>query len=435
MIIGCWCASSKSSLLYPSYYHGANKAERGRHNTLLKSEMDSLNSVATALRTYDRCRYDLYKIDDQLWSSTGATQLQLARQKTELLSQMLRICLTHGFSDYARQCECSIASHFANFPGLSVGTALSPTVASSFPASRHAVARSFAGEPVSDNGSNIINSEYRGKGRLANVAPRTPDQVNDKKVAEKCFQVHKAYAQLEKMTTPVGEDRKKFPRFNSFIVSVSECNPNSGGGNRTKPDSAEGKRRDRTLVVIRSMDGSMLRDGTLRRALSAGVEKLNSWDSAWAGDFCDGIQQQERFDVEGAHFNVAVALSWENYHQHLFTDNLVPAHKKRTGRSNGTRTNSAASLDIAEERAAVSSTVPAATLALPSLSSLPPISGWVPHSAASGSGMMYGGVLPAGTYSSGIGEAGSSIYAMHLLPTETRQQQAKEGEETAHEAS
>ena len=157
------------------------------------------------------------------------------------------------------------------------------------------------------------------------MAPQTPNQVNDKKVAEKTGQVDRAYVQLETMTTPTREDALNYPRQNSFFITITECTPNSGGGSRTKSISIGEKRRDRTCVVIRSMNNSMLADGTLQKALFAAYEKLRicnngqtraNQEHTWNNYHL--LQQPENFDVESLRLDVAVALDWVTYYEHIF---------------------------------------------------------------------------------------------------------------------
>jgi hypothetical protein len=236
--------------------------------------------------------------------------LHLAAKKTGILDEMLRLCLLYGLSELAYACECARASHFLLFPNSVAIAAMMPS----------------AGSYVSGG-----SSCKRGcKNRLANVAPETPDQMIDKKVAEKCRQIDRAYVQLETMTTPTGSDARNYPRHNSVLITISECKPNSGGGNRTKPDSVEQKRRDGTLVVIRSMDSSVLKDGTLKNSLAAALEKLKVWNDEHKGGDYNMLNRQDRFHIECSPFDVAVALDWKTYYQHVYTEESSFVRQKRT---------------------------------------------------------------------------------------------------------
>ena len=131
------------------------------------------------------------------------------------------------------------------------------------------------------------------------------------------------------MTTPRGAETANYPCQNSVVITISECNPNSGGGNRTNSVSVEEKRRKATLVVVRSMDSSMLSNGTLKSALAAVAEKLKGWNDEDAGGDYEILKRQDRYNIDGSPFDVAVALDWKSYHRHVFGEESVRVRQKR----------------------------------------------------------------------------------------------------------
>lgn len=299
--------------------------------------MGGTNNVAGH---YDALQTELKHVDAQMNRSVGMAQMELAAKKTRILNEIIQLCASSGLPELARQWEIARSAHFRRFSISVAEGAVADTAANP----DFAVVASGAGNETGAvslaSSHNKRKNECTAKARLANVAPETPDQVNDKKVAEKCCQLDRVYVQLETMTTPRGEKINKFPRKHSFVVTVSECYSNSGGGNRTKVEAAEEKRRNGTLVVMRSADNSMLEDGTLTSAVLALAEKLKAWkDERTGGDF-DILQRQDRYEVKGLPFDVAVALDWNTYFRHLFTEELSSVGEKRRKKSSGDRRSS-----------------------------------------------------------------------------------------------
>lgn len=277
--------------------------------------MDGTNNVAGQ---YNALQTELKYVDEQMNTSVGIAQIELAAKKMRILDDIVQLCEKSRLPELARQWGIARRLHVRRFPSCVVECSVTGSVANSLGSSH-----------------NEGKKERRAKGRLANVPPETPDQVNDKKVSEKCCQLDRVYVQLETMTTPRGEKRKNFPRQHSFVVTVSECYPNSGGGNRTKAEAAEDKRRNGTLVVMRSVGSSMLEDGTLGSAILALAEKLKVWNDGRRGGDYDILQRQDRVDVKGLPFDVAVALDWTTYFRHVFTEELSFAGDKRRKKSGG----------------------------------------------------------------------------------------------------
>lgn len=335
------------------------------------------------VRRYNALNAELMYVDAQLTASVGALRAQLAARKTQILSEMVQICVAQGCTELAYHCECARSSHTARFP-IRVDQAAG--IASD--------SCSLSVAPCASR-ENKARVECSSKYRLANVAPKTPDQVNDKKVAEKSSQVDRAFVQLETMTTPVDENSSNFPRHNSFILSVSECNPNCSGGNRTKSDFVEEKRRNGRVVVIRSTDNSMLADGTLESALLAAAQKVKTWNEQRLRGSNHMMCQQDRLSVKGSPYDVAVALDFETYYKHLFTDELsFLRHHEKTVTSHGWELQRQLG---AETRICPSRSSLSADIQLPNITSL------VSNVRPIAGGAVYARVLPGGMSLDGAG--------------------------------
>jgi hypothetical protein len=241
--------------------------------------MDGLNSFN---QQYEALFAEVLYMDAQQNNLTGAAHSQLVAKKKRTLDEMVQLCAAHGRSDYQRQCERVRTLHVARFRN-SVAEGSAGITTNSVGTVRSCGAGNNTNCGFDGNVNNEMKKEGSGRNRLVNVEAETLDQVNDKKVSEKSCQLDRVFVKLERMTTLRGEDSNKYPRQSSVIITVSECKANAGGGNRTKLQSAEQKRREATLVVIRSTGRSMIRDGTLRSALSAAVEKLSTCNEERTG--------------------------------------------------------------------------------------------------------------------------------------------------------
>ena len=276
-----------------------------------------MNGSSSGWQQYDALHKQVAALDVDLQSSSGAAQVRIAKEKERVLERMMCVCALHGFTEAAQVCDMVRSYNMRFLKERDANTSLSSN-------SR------IDGKSLDDGdtklavfdstSSNKRKMESSGRSRLANVPPKTPDQVNDKKVAEKSGQMDRAYVQLERMTTLTGEDENICPRQNSVIITISECNPNKGGGKRTKGLRAEEKRRERSLVMVRATDSSMLRDGTILTALIAAVEKLKIRMEQVNKREYRMLEKKEQFDIGGISVDVAFAFDWRAYHRQVFCE-------------------------------------------------------------------------------------------------------------------
>lgn len=292
--------------------------------------VEAMDGSSSFNRQYEALYREVLYMDAQANSSSGVASTQLAEKKMRTLDEMVRLCALHGQSEYQRLCERARTLHVGKLADV-VNSDIVAAVTRSTTNSRRTASCVGAGNDSSrvadvDVGAKM-KKECSGRNRLANVEAETLDQVNDKKVAEKYSQFDRVFVKLETMTRLRDEDSKKYPRQSSVIITVTECKANSGGGNRTKLQRPEEKRRDATLVVIRSAGSSMLRDGTLRSALLAAVEKLSACKDERSRGDDEALQQQDRFHVRGSLFDVAVAFDWKTYFQHVFGQQPNSTHQ------------------------------------------------------------------------------------------------------------
>ena len=151
--------------------------------------------------------------------------------------------------------------------------------------------------------------------RNMNASPSTIDQINDQFTARKLLQMDRKFVDTEYVSTPVDEDLlAQNPALkHSYIITVSECSPNSGGGERRNRDPKK-KHLKSTLVVVRSTKNELLHRGVFKNAISAIVKKLHRIDS----DDHGGLEQTHNYTVEGNEFDVGFAFDWDRHYEHIY---------------------------------------------------------------------------------------------------------------------
>ena len=265
---------------------------------------------------------ELMLVDAQLSTATGSEQTRLSRRRSEILGEMVQLWILQGYPDIARHLEEQRSAPLTGTVALTTESEQRGGSEWVGNVEEAGALRMHENEEtdVSENGAKKRKHDEGGRGRLANVAPQTPDQVNDKKVIEKSWQVDRAYVQLETMTTPESEEGKNFPRHNSVIITVTECRANVGGGNRTRVQSLEGKRRYHTVAAMRTTRNSMTADGTMKAALFAAAKKMTKAESMARANYWEELERQEPINVGVIRLAVSVALSWKVQQRNAFRE-------------------------------------------------------------------------------------------------------------------
>jgi len=181
--------------------------------------------------------------------------------------------------------------------------------------------------------------------RAMNTAPQSLDQINDAATARKSRQLYHIYNQLEIMTTPPTDGSApafngmaNIPENHSYIVTISECNPNTAGGDR-KNITPDQKRRPRTLITVTSTNNRMLRDGTFRSAMQAIGAHMDGNPNY--GTDPRRLEDITRVQVNQDNFKVAFALDGSRHNRLIYNDLPTRWQTRRTttGASNGDRSN------------------------------------------------------------------------------------------------
>ena len=275
---------------------------------------------------------ELLFLDAGLFSlSSGPEKTRCAVRKAQILREMRQLWILQGKMEVARHCESLMSEHAKQYPEVRSEDRVE--VDADFVVGVDGVCG--GGDAGSAEGRSGTNKEKEGKNetvgrsRLANVPAVTPDQVNDRKVQEKSCQLDRAYAQMETMTTPTSKEGRRFPRHNAVIITASECKPNTGGGNRTRAQSAEGKRRYRTVVTMRATECSMIADGTMKNAILAVVAKMNAAENDRTVSYWESLERQDAYEVGGIRFVASGTLSWKTHQRHVFGEEWKEASVKR----------------------------------------------------------------------------------------------------------
>ena len=351
---------------------------------------------------------DLGIVDATMRFTTGPEQAQLAQRKTAMLREMAMLWNARGCPEEAQYCEGQRLAHMTQFPVCASANELY------FPAESAGVARRNFDAGAAENAADRKESEGTGKkrkndvvakSRLANVAPVTAAQINDKKVVEKLCQVDRGYTQLETMTTATTEEGKNFPRQNSILITITECRRNVGGGNRTGAQFAKGKRRYRRVLTVRTGKSSMMRDGTFRRGLAALVEVMRRAEVDCKGDterYWEIMQKRCKATVEANRYVLSATLDWETQQELLFGDELDDVEEEKKEEEER-RPDEKSGASMMEDLGTTSLGVPYASAVLtpPPVSSLAGMSSFLPHLSRS----PYTETLPRGVnpYGSSLG--------------------------------
>jgi len=250
-----------------------------------------------------------------------------------LLNEMLNLATTAKRSDIAGRVTAHIITLERAFPVLTTPSSqtrpAAPVTASAASGAAAAAAASnddetYVNEDEDDDDvddDDVINPDADGGydasagKRNMNASPSTIDQINDQFTARKLLQMDRKFVDTEYVSTPVDEDLlAQNPALkHSYIITVSECSPNSGGGERRNRDPKK-KHLKSTLVVVRSTKNELLHRGVFKNAISAIVKKLHRIDS----DDHGGLEQTHNYTVEGNEFDVGFAFDWDRHYEHIY---------------------------------------------------------------------------------------------------------------------
>jgi hypothetical protein len=159
-------------------------------------------------------------------------------------------------------------------------------------------------------------------GRAMNTAPQTLDQINDQATGRKSRQLYKTYRDLEIMTTPPSDGSA--PAFNGianipenhvYLLNISECNPNSAGGDRSNI-TADQKRRPRIVVTVATTNNKHLANGTLYAALQAIIQHMKQLPNYGVNP--QRLEDMSKVNVNQNKFNVAFAFDAGKYQRLLY---------------------------------------------------------------------------------------------------------------------
>ena len=280
---------------------------------------------------------EVCRLDKELTTAAGIVQAQLAARKTELLREMLRLSTLFHQERIRQFCEQNWTRHIMKFPDT-VGYDVASSETEEIKTAAEGLSEGDVGvSALVDAVGQKEETQGGGRSRLSNVPPKTADQVIDKKVCEKVAQVDRACVQLGTMTTPTSAEGKFFPRYKSFVIHYSECEPNSGGGNRTKINSAE-KHRSRPVILIRPLDGSFVNDVTAEKIFALVWRKIKQCRGKLDGEDIVVSKRMECLEYEGWSSDIAVIDSFAEIRKYLFENGSRSGRKRKANVKGGLET-------------------------------------------------------------------------------------------------
>ena len=200
----------------------------------------------------------------------------------------------------------------------------------------HLVKHSESLDILSDmSNDDVFANTYTNSGtgaRKMNTHPTSHDQVNDKFVRIKYGQLIGKFDDAQIMTTPItAEGLKKWPRTQTLIVTINECLPNEGGGDRASSKAGDKRRTNGTQVVVRATNGTIFNDSVAKNALMAAARKIQNDASVE-----ELVQESPVIPPNTANtYRVRYAFDKESYLDAVFGDVEADAKQPAKGKRKG----------------------------------------------------------------------------------------------------
>lgn len=149
--------------------------------------------------------------------------------------------------------------------------------------------------------------------RQMNQSPRTLNEMNDKNVAAKTYQMFKRWDEMERMSTPPRDGSapelqglQNIPENHCILLHFSELKPNNEGGDRSTPPTPDQKRRLIPHITVVSTKNKFLTNGMFKdgiRAIHKFLESTPDYEQnpeRLGTTRTEVVRQQYRFNVKFA---------------------------------------------------------------------------------------------------------------------------------------